>query len=285
MTLEPAAFLHDLGARLAGAGLDLVQPFSVLAYNQDAPFEWRLPGSRAEGSPWAERTAGDALGVLVGNTRALFAPFLASLPADGSPEPDPLDRYVERAVATALEGASPGRQPLLLVHSHTTEPRAWPMQRIADAVGLARLGPAHLNVHPLHGPWFALRSLLVVDLPPPAALPAPAPRVCDNCPAPCVPALKLALQGAAQQKAGPHSSATGALSPVQQLFLAVRDACPVGQGSRYGARQIAYHYARRSALLYGDEPVLGSAAAGSTGTASTGAGSAAAGSAGAGPSR
>src|SRR4051812_7089970 len=75
-------------------GLDLVQPFAQPWYDQNVPAECALPDiGRA-----------NALGVLIGNTRAIWAPFVAHLRAHPAAidAPDPLDAYVVATIRTAM---------------------------------------------------------------------------------------------------------------------------------------------------------------------------------------
>lgn len=181
----------------------------------------------------------DRLALLVGNTLALWPRFRAALAAD--PElagsSDPLDRYVERSVERArlALGASAA------VHfAHVREPAPLPIQRIAQASGLAWLSPSHLSIHPLHGPWIALRALVVVDVPGPSQI-SPTPDPCTACDKPCLPALNAALDG--ELVASP-----GAEPPRWRAWLRIRDACPIGRGSRYAEDQIEYHYGQLTTL-------------------------------------
>ncbi len=235
MTGSVTALLAALSSAFHQRGFDLMTPFSVRLVNERAKAGFELPLlGRA-----------DALGVIVGNSRALWKPFIDSLPDEPFRSADPLDSYVEESFERVLSvlgfpsGASPLRH--WLGFSHSLTPRPLPMQKLADAAGLARLGPAHLNVHPLLGPWLALRAVVVFDLPPPAPLPAPAPSPCVGCSAPCRAALRDAL--AAQPSASAPPTALRELNASRRRFLRVRDVCPVGTSYRYGERQIAYHYA------------------------------------------
>ena len=115
--------------------------------------------------------------------------------------------------------------------------------------GLAVLAPSHLAIHPTFGPWFALRAAIVVDVdgPPPRPIPARA-CACDHG---CGPALARALA------AGPPTSADE-LRARWRLWLAVRDACPVGRAHRYPDDQLTYHYTGDRAALPAavtDDPV------------------------------
>ena len=108
------------------------------------------------------------------------------------------------------------------------------IQRAAVVAGLAWLAPSHLCVHPAYGPWIALRALVILDEPAPPSPPrVPAP--CD-CAVGCGPALERAL-------AAGEPRSTQELRERWRLWLAVRDACPVGREHRYSQEQIEFHYA------------------------------------------
>ena len=162
---------------LAAAGFDIVQPF--------------------------------ARGLLIGNTRALWAPFVAAR----RDEPDPLDRYTERTLAAAFPG-----QPIVYGH----QPPFQPFQRYAVEAGLAAMSPSHLAIHPIYGPWFALRALVLQ--PGPSRLPIAKPCACT------------------EQCDQAFSRAVAAKTP--EAWLAVRDACTLGRAWRYGDEQLRYHYTR-----------------------------------------
>jgi len=80
----------DALATLAAAGFDLAHTF-------DAALAARAPGLAVlGGSP--------RVGILVGNTRALWPPFQAALHADPAlaGDPDPLDRYCEQVLTAGF---------------------------------------------------------------------------------------------------------------------------------------------------------------------------------------
>lgn len=216
----------QIRAAAVDAGFDLVVSFGVAHYNAAAPERERLADF---GQP-------NALGILFGNTRQLWPAFTSAFAVDPevSAAAQPLDTYVASRLRGILAGAT--NLPHELTFSHVTQPRAFPIQRLAERVGLAALSPSHLLVHPLHGPWLALRAVAVVDVAGPTDPPSPPERPCQNCSAPCVPALEhaVAVSGAPLTSAAVVANA--------QAWIAVRDACPVGQGARYGPNQLAYHY-------------------------------------------
>lgn len=110
---------------------------------------------------------------------------------------------------------------------------------MAEAIGFAALSPSHLSLHPEHGPWIGLRAIVIAERPYEGPARPPLPRPCDGCERPCMGALDEAL-------------ARGDAASWRD-WLAVRDACPVGRGSRYGAAQIRYHYTKDQDWLV-DEP-------------------------------
>jgi methylmalonic aciduria homocystinuria type C protein len=223
------AIFANLATAAARAGFDLVQAFSVAHYNAAAPATERLDDLGRAALP-------GALGVVFGNTRELWPVFTSAYAQDAAlaGAEHPLDAYVVTRLTSLLAEATSARSQL--VFAHVTTPRAFPIQRLAERVGLASLSPSHLAIHPLHGPWLALRAVAVIDVAGPSgALPAVA-RPCLGCSAPCLPALEQALLVSGE----PLSSA--AIARHAGDWIAVRDACPVGRGSRYGANQLAYHY-------------------------------------------
>jgi methylmalonic aciduria homocystinuria type C protein len=166
-------------------------------------------------------------GWLVGNTRALWPRFVAARRADRELDAaeHPLERYTEAAIERALSG-SHGRA--WFGHRTYAEGTFIPLQAVAVASGLGTLAPTGLVIHPVFGPWFALRAVIVEpgEPPPPRAPIAPA----CTCDAPCLDALARA-----QAARGPEA---------WRAWLAVRDACPVGRDHRYSDDQVLYHYGR-----------------------------------------
>jgi cyanocobalamin reductase (cyanide-eliminating) / alkylcobalamin dealkylase len=200
--------VHAL-AHLADAGFDIAHAF-------DAHAAAREPG--------LELLAGaERLGILVGNTRALWPVFTAAMrdPALAA-ERDPLERYTERAIETAFPAAR-----IYYGHRRYAGARGdafLPFQRLAVAIGLGALAPTHLVIHPIYGPWFALRAVILVDGEPPPCATIVQPCRCDRA---CLDALVAA-------RATPSS---------WRGWLAVRDACSL-RAHRYSDDQIRYHYTK-----------------------------------------
>lgn len=164
---------------LARAGFDIVHPFDA-----------RAVGLFASGPP---------RGLLVGNTRALWSHVTSDI-----------DRYTEQTIEAAFPGAP-------IYYAHRQYDGAFlPMQRVAVLSGLGALAPSQLVIHPVYGPWFALRAIVLVPGDPPPMQPIEKPCRCDGT---CEAAF------------------------ARSDFLAARDACTL-RTWRYSQDQIDYHYAQ-----------------------------------------
>jgi hypothetical protein len=187
----------DALATLAAAGFDIAHTF-------DAAAAAREPGLAA--------LAGRGrLGILIGNTRALWPKFLAA------------HRIIAqcrsaRALHRADDRSCVSRRGLLR-HLATPFPvsaanrRHWPERALLN----------HLVIHPIYGPWFALRAVVVTDGDPPGRRPIAQPCQCN---AACRERFERA-----QQSMEPDD------------WLAVRDACSL-RSWRYTDEQVRYHYSR-----------------------------------------
>ncbi len=216
-------------------GLDLLQPFEVAEYNRAVEAVYRIPDYG--------RTS--TLGLLIGNTRALWPHFIEAFRARHSlrEQDHPLDAFVQEQVLGALEPLAVRWE---VRWAHEAPPRRVAMQRLAHISGLAYLSPSNLSVHPTYGPWIGLRAAVVVDCDGPSE-PAPAlPNPCPDCTRDCLPKLQDAMLAS-----GPDLTARGAIENQWQLWLAVRDACPVGRVHRYSDEQIRYHYTKDVRCLNG----------------------------------
>jgi methylmalonic aciduria homocystinuria type C protein len=217
---------------LLEAGFDLVAPLQLGWYNQRVDAAFRLTDF---GSP-------RHLGLVIGNTRALWEKFLAALAAD--PElaraEQPLDSYTEQCLTRALAALE---LPANVRFAHSIGHERVAMQALAHAAGLAYLSESHLSVHALYGPWIGLRAGVSFGVPGPEG-PAPVlAHPCAGCAERCLPAFRRAEQALA----GQLDAATARTHA--DLLLACRDACPTGREHRYGEAQIRYHYSGDRSLL------------------------------------
>jgi methylmalonic aciduria homocystinuria type C protein len=217
--------LSKIGTCFSVCGLDLSAPFPVHVYNRSVPEEYLLPDFGRH----------RAVGIVLGNSRALWPRFLAALKENEQlrEAEHPLNEYVTSAVGGLLQ-ALPVSHEVRWAHSSNPGPVA--MQRAAMISGLAHTSPSYLSIHPKHGPWIGLRAVIVLDADWEGSDPAPAPDPCTPCPKPCLPALEHAVAASRDSPAGKKVSSRW------RLWLAVRDACPEGRSSRYSEEQCEYHY-------------------------------------------
>jgi epoxyqueuosine reductase QueG len=232
---------------LDGRGLNVCLPLDAAAFDAAcapvAPslrLETLLPGARgalvvgSAGRAFFEafaraRAAGDA----ANGTRSV---------ADAAP--DPLDRYTRAVVEETVRDAL---APLGIEHAlrfpFVGEARGGspiPFQRLGRAAGLGAPGPLGLQIHPVYGPWWAYRALVVVDAE--LATAAPVGDGCAGCDAPCV----AACPAAAVQRAGfvvPACHARRLVAEACHLSCAARIACVRGPEHRYADEQLAFHMA------------------------------------------
>jgi methylmalonic aciduria homocystinuria type C protein len=226
--LDPIS-VGDVQKKIAGAasnaGLDLAAAFPVSAYNRSVPAGYGLP----------DFGRNRPVGIVLGNSRSLWPKFLEAL--KDSEELDeaehPLNAYVTDTVGRLLQALPVSHE---VRWAHASEPSPVAMQQAAMIAGLAHTSPSYLSIHPEHGPWIGLRAVVVLDLEWESGDPAPAPDPCTPCPKPCLPALNRAVAASKQAPAGKKVSSNW------RLWLAVRDACPLGRSSRYSDEQCEYHY-------------------------------------------
>jgi ferredoxin len=225
--------LTPLRRELARAGLHVAMPVAAERLSAlGVCLESLLPGARAA--------------VVVGDGGPTFFSRLGPISEDLGR--DPLDcftvREVERAATSAWGDPGAGGAPHRWA-AHYPFRQPWlPFQRIGIAAGLPPPGPLALQIHPIFGPWWAYRALLLTTASPSELgddAPAPFDDPCAGCPAPCVsvcpagavgrPLLDIGRCLAARLEAGaPCASA-----------CAARAACVVGRAHRYPAPQEAHH--------------------------------------------
>ncbi|HXX69202.1 MAG TPA: hypothetical protein VEK07_18600 [Polyangiaceae bacterium] len=207
---------------LDGTGIDLVASCGIAAYDTRAPAALRssalLPGARG-------------LVVVASAGPALWRRFRARM--DARPElweaPHPYDAFVAETLSRADDRLGAAGIRHLRFDAAFGAPLRVDFVKLAQLVGLGAPAPFPLLIHPLHGPWWALRGAWLVDaeVDPPAVLCSP----CDGCAAPCI--------------GGRQNASTGAFRASPE----VRGRCVVGQVSRYDAEQIAYHENRAETAI------------------------------------
>lgn len=227
--------MATLSSGLGPLGFDLVAPFRLGDYNEQVEPRLRLD----------DAGSGDHLGVVIGNTRALWPLWLDALSRDQTLAAcrDPLDAYTERCVHGVMAQLG---VPASVRFAHETGARTPPIQRIAHIAGLAFLTETHMSVHPTYGPWIALRAVVSAATPGRLARARSIAHPCGSCQLGCQPAFERAVA----TLAGAPSEANARAH--WRAWLACRDACPAGRAHRYSEAQIDYHYRRRLVLPKAD---------------------------------
>lgn len=183
---------------LTEAGLDIAHEFDAHAVT--------VPG-------WELLAGSERRGILIANTRVLWPVVRAA----ARPGAHPVDDHVERTIERVFPGAR-------IYYSHRTYGEGFlPFQKLAVATGLGALSKGGLVIHPVYGPWLALRAVVLVDGVPVSRAEIPNPCVCDGS---CETALARALDGGDWR-----------------AWLAVREACSLRE-HHYSDQQIRYHYTK-----------------------------------------
>jgi methylmalonic aciduria homocystinuria type C protein len=228
MISSPEQVVARLREACAASGFDLMMPLQIGWYNDGVEGSLRLD----------DLGSSTHLAVVVGNTRALWPVWRAALQRDPalSASENPLDEYTVLALGQAVAGLGVRAS---VRYAHETGSRRVAIQRAAHVAGLAHLTPTHLSVHPIYGPWIALRAVVSFAVPGPSG-PAPVlAHPCGGCARGCLPAFERALAAP-----GADPSSESSLRANWTLWLAHRDACPIGREHRYSEAQIRYHYLR-----------------------------------------
>jgi len=224
--------IEKLRGQCREIGFDLVQPFRVQSYNIDKDADSRIP----------EFGRDQTLGALIGNTGFLWNYFLRHLAQQPGllREKHPLDSYVTQEINRVLAQVPPKTE---VRFSYEKAPRFVSLQSVCELSGLAPLKAGMLNVHPIYGPWIALRAVISFDLSAEGMDNPSPPKVPSGWEDDCHAAFQEACDAAGD------SLDHLAVKASWKRWLKVRDACPVGKEHRYSEEQILYHYTQDREIL------------------------------------
>ncbi|HXJ32490.1 MAG TPA: hypothetical protein VMS22_00500 [Candidatus Eisenbacteria bacterium] len=230
--------VSTLAERLARSGLNLVGATSVAAYDERVPARHRiaphLPAARGL--------------IVVGNGGGAFwgafRDACRARPERAEP-PDPLDRFTREVVTAAVN--EPDARCLF---PFDTAPVPVAFQTLAEVAGLGRPGLVGVLIHPVYGPWIALRAAVALPDVLTAARPADGFDPCPTCTLrPCIAACPAAAVGprgwdvprCAAHRLAPADTCAGGCH--------ARMECVYGQAHRYPSAALAFHQASaRSAM-------------------------------------
>jgi hypothetical protein len=213
-------------AHLARAGLSLSGSLSIATYDSLVPAVWRS----------AELAPGARGALVVGNAgRALWEKFKVS--PERALAHDPLDAYTRRVLGEAARLTDP---PAAV--GFYAERRAGvylPLVALARRAGFGSPGRIGVLIHPVYGPWLAIRGVLLVgeSLGDAGQL---AFEPCRGCPAPCASACIGAAVGL-ETLDSQRCYDTRLTRPECAGACAARSACVVGPEHAYSAAQLAHH--------------------------------------------
>jgi len=228
-----------LTAALAPYGLDLVGATSLAAYDAavrpDRALRHLAPGARSA--------------IVIGNGGRRFWDAFRGSGSDPGVR-HPLDAYTRRVVEEVTRPLIDG-QAARIVYPFGAGTPPVSFMRLAECAGLGRPSLLGVLVHPVYGPWIALRAAIlvpaVVTAPRPAAGFDPCPtcveRACMTaCPAGAVDVSGWDVGRCATQRSRNDDACVSACH--------ARFACVVGRAHRHPAEALAYHQAAaRPALI------------------------------------
>jgi hypothetical protein len=226
----------ELARVLDPVGLNLIGTTDVGRYDDVVPPRWRL-----------QPRAPDARGlVIIGNGGVAFWSSFARArtvdPRVGA-GPNPLDAFT-RAVVTETVAPVLARRglPCRVVHPFDEGPLVLSFAHAAEVAGLGRPSLLGVLLHPVYGPWVALRAALVLPVVPVAARPADGFDPCPSCTArPCVAACPSAAVTANGWDAATCMATGGRPEDLCAAACHARLACVVGPEHRYPPAALAHH--------------------------------------------
>ncbi|TMW57616.1 hypothetical protein Poli38472_003541 [Pythium oligandrum] len=169
-TTSARRVLALLRRSLAPKGLDVIIPLTVESYNQYLEEDTSAASDLTRFQlPIVSDALASHLLVLVGNSRAMWGPFLSNVSSElkhsGQILPNPIDRYVQLHVETTIKDLKRDGliEPIQTYWVADTTPGKMILaQKMALAARVVtRCPPSQLCLHPTLGPWLAFRCALV----------------------------------------------------------------------------------------------------------------------------
>ena len=223
--------LGPIVTRLADAGLTLTGTLPIARYDALVPEPWQsarlAPGSRGA--------------LVVGNAgRALWERFVSS--PERALGRDPLDAYTRRVLAESALLSDPPAT--IGFYADRRDGVYLPLVALAQRAGFGAPGRVGVLIHPVYGPWIAIRAVLLVAEELPFREPASFDP-CTGCPAPCASACHGRVIGSnGVDSAGCYQARL--TLPACATACDARRACVVGPEHAYSAEQTAHHARIRS---------------------------------------
>jgi hypothetical protein len=232
--------MSDLVPALAGVldpiGLNVIGAADVDRYDAVVPPHWRL-------RPRAPETRGL---VVIGNGGGAFwSAFARARAVDPAlaAAPDPLDAFTRTVVEAAAPVLARRGLPYRVVHPFDAGPLTLSFVHAAAAAGLGRPSLLGVLLHPVYGPWMALRAALLLPIVPDAARPADGFDPCPTCTErPCIAACPSAAVTAEGWDVATCMAPRGRPDDACATACHARLACVVGPEHRYPPAALAHHH-------------------------------------------
>lgn len=243
MSRANGALVDAVERALAPHGLNLVGATTLAAYDAAVPAVHRL----------AAIAPGMASALVIGNGgRAFWDAFRAFCSAHPGHDatPDPIDAFTSRTIDEHLAPVLGGR-PTRILYPFRFPAEPVSFVHLAECAGLGRRSLTGVLVHPVFGPWIALRAAVLVrdriEAPRPADGFDPCPTCVERaCIAAC-PAGAVTPAGWDVPRCAAHRGRDGDECASR---CHARFECVIGREHRYPPDALAYHQRRaRPALL------------------------------------
>jgi hypothetical protein len=195
-------------------GFDLIKPFNVSHYNH-------LVFSKKNKLLMRE----NSLGIIIGNTRNFWNPFMKEYELNLKDSLNPVDEYTENVIKNLVKLKFSNVKHFVKFSHDVENGEIISMQKACHVSGLAfneeNIG---LCIHPIYGPWFALRAVIVFDL----DAPLDPVEIIKEFPGSELDLKNMKLE---MKKAIKNGN-----------WLNVRNVCQLGKEFKYSQEQIDYHY-------------------------------------------
>jgi len=225
--------LDALDAALAPVGLNLIGVAPAAALGRGV-LERFLPGA--------------ASAIVIGNGGGAFWRAFEAARQD---EPEPLDAFTRRVIeGRAVPVVARACGTPRVVYPFAPPDETLPFMRLAVCAGLGRESLLGVLVHPVYGPWIALRAALLV----PVTLTAPRPAAdFDPCPGcrerPCIAACPAGAVGPTGWDVPRCAAHRARADDPCAARCHARFDCVIGREHRYPAAALAHHQGRVRPLL------------------------------------
>jgi len=190
---------------------------------------------------------GDALAVLIGNSKAMWPIFLRWLCKQPNPDQieDPVDDFADEAIRSAVASFAGSTKYDIFWAADYSPERLVDMNRVSLVSGMCYFSEEmFLSVHPTFGSWVAFRAVVVFDLPATHLGEAAPERLPSLLTAEEEAAARVAFAEAMRASSEVEMTPKGMPLHIAYKWAALRDCVGVGREHKYSNLQSEYHYTK-----------------------------------------